>query len=269
MTSFDYCSDLHLDFDQGSSRILEAFPDARSPYLILAGDVVEIEVLLGKKTATQTQVKEFFEWVAGAYKKVFWVFGNHEYYDGCLSKDIGVAKNLLNDRGLSNIEILENTMFELDDVVIFGATFWTSCQKRNPVSMRIIHRSLSDYLYIHKDKERQTPISPEDTIALHEASLAALEEFAAKTTAKKKLVITHHAPHIESIPERYKTSTLNAAFYEEMFYFIEKSDIHTWIHGHLHNPVDYPIASTRIVANPRGYYGRENTAGFVVKRLSL
>ncbi len=59
---FDYGSDLHLDFDKGSNRVLDCFPIERSPALILAGDIAEIAILKGKSCALKTQVQGFFAW---------------------------------------------------------------------------------------------------------------------------------------------------------------------------------------------------------------
>jgi hypothetical protein len=42
MMQFDYCSDLHLDYDGASSRVLNHFPKKRSSTLILAGDIMEL-----------------------------------------------------------------------------------------------------------------------------------------------------------------------------------------------------------------------------------
>lgn len=30
-----------------------------------------------------------------------------------------------------------------------------------------------------------------------------------------------------------------------------------WVHGHSHTAVDYDVAGTRVVCNPRGYPGEE------------
>jgi len=30
-----------------------------------------------------------------------------------------------------------------------------------------------------------------------------------------------------------------------------------WVHGHSHTAVDYEVAGTRVVCNPRGYPGEE------------
>jgi hypothetical protein len=43
-------------------------------------------------------------------------------------------------------------------------------------------------------------------------------------------------------------------------FIIDRPQIKLWTHGHTHHNFDYMIGSTRIVCNPRGYEGYENTA---------
>ena len=42
---------------------------------------------------------------------------------------------------------------------------------------------------------------------------------------------------------------------EEIMY--NHPQIKLWVHGHIHDPVDYIINETRVVSNPRGYSSRE------------
>ena len=118
---------------------------------------------------------------------------------------------------------------------------------------------MNDYQYIMLpigDRERM-PITPEYTIKLHKETRSSLANFIAMPTAKAKIVITHHAPHIGSIEPFYRNIPLTDAYYEELFELIFDSGIHTWIHGHTHCPSDYLINQTRVLANPRGYWGYE------------
>jgi hypothetical protein len=34
---------------------------------------------------------------------------------------------------------------------------------------------------------------------------------------------------------------------------LDNENIRVWVHGHMHDPVDYKIGETRVLANPRGY----------------
>ena len=265
--NFDFCSDLHLEFDGESSRVLEHFPLQRSPVLILAGDIVEVALLTGAANPRQAQTVRFFDWVTENYKTVLYVLGNHEHYQLELNRSLVVLREFLQARGLQNIHVLENDVIELDDVLVFGTTLWTSCNKGNPVVMNAVHRAMADYRTIGYQNERgeRIRLTPEFTMDVHAAAMVALHAFLQQPTHKKRVVITHHAPHIASVEPYYRTHSATPAFYEELFDLIQDSAIHTWIHGHTHSPSDYPIGNTRILANPRGYHGLEVTGDFRVK----
>jgi hypothetical protein len=64
---------------------------------------------------------------------------------------------------------------------------------------------------------------------------------------------------------------MNGAYYSELSDFIESHpQILLWTHGHMHDPSDYVIGSTRVVCNPRGYYGHEPQAeSFVPLEIEL
>jgi len=259
---FDFGSDLHLDFDKESPRVLDAFPVERSPALILAGDVIEVSVLKGKRTALKTQVEGFFSWVSANYETVLYVFGNHELYDAELNYAVQNLRDIFKRMGLLNIHILENSQFEFADTIVFGTTMWTSMRNSNPNIMNAIQNGLQDYRYIKYINEyyERITITPEYTIAKHRTAISAIRNFIKQPSSKRKIVVTHHAPHVESIDRVYRGDALTDAYYEELFDDICDSDIRVWVHGHTHDPSDYYIKNTRVLANPRGYWGHENAA---------
>jgi hypothetical protein len=70
---------------------------------------------------------------------------------------------------------------------------------------------------------------------------------------KKVVVITHNLPSIRSIPERYRTDLVSAAFASNLDDLVERSGALLWLHGHTHTACDYMIGRTRVLCNPRGY----------------
>jgi len=45
-------------------------------------------------------------------------------------------------------------------------------------------------------------------------------------------------------------------------FILDNENIKVWVHGHMHDPVDYMIGETRVLANPRGYIPWELGNGF-------
>jgi len=74
--------------------------------------------------------------------------------------------------------------------------------------------------------------------------------------------VTHHAPSIQSIVDRYRADPVSAAFASNMDDFILEHKPLLWIHGHTHESFDYEIGKTRVVCNPRGYASTEENQQF-------
>jgi UDP-2,3-diacylglucosamine pyrophosphatase LpxH len=266
---FDYGSDLHLDFDKGSNRVLDCFPLERSPVLILAGDIAEIAILKGKSCALKTQVQGFFAWVSQNYSTVLYIMGNHEYFDAELNYGVQNLRAIFSKLGLNNIQVLENDRVEFEDTVVFGTTMWTSMRGGNPNVMNAIQAGMQDCRYIKYVDEyyERVTITPEHTLQKHRTAISSLKNFIKDPTGKYKVIVTHHAPHIQSIDRVYRGDALTDAYYEELFDLVFGSDIHTWVHGHTHSNSDYLINKTRVLANPRGYWGSEDLANnFKIKQ---
>lgn len=79
-----------------------------------------------------------------------------------------------------------------------------------------------------------------------------------KDDGEKVVIITHHAPSQNSVPDCYKDDILSAAYASHLDEFVEKSCAKVWIHGHIHTQQDYTVGSTRVICNPRGYPDEKN-----------
>jgi hypothetical protein len=75
------------------------------------------------------------------------------------------------------------------------------------------------------------------------------------------VVLTHHAPHPDSIHARFAGSPVNGAFVSDLTELVAQADL--WLHGHVHDSFDYRVGRCRVVANPRGYAQNRNDAGSI------
>ncbi len=98
--------------------------------------------------------------------------------------------------------------------------------------------------------------TPEQSIALHEASVRWLSAKLAEPFLGQTVVVTHHAPSRMSVHPRYATDILSAAFASELDHLMGIPAL--WIHGHVHDAFDYRFRGTRVVCNPRGYAHERN-----------
>lgn len=258
-------SDLHLDM--GGPITLPG-----GEVLIIAGDTCEAKSL-NKETQDSKHysfpIKQteacyyFFNCELSKYEKVFYVLGNHEHYRGRFDKTLETMRNLMP----SNVTILENECVEYNDVMFMGATLWTDCNKSDPLTIHDLKMYMNDYNIIsnhYVNKNQYYKLQPEVTINEHKKTLEYFRNILSKNPDKKFVVITHHAPSLLSINEKYKDDyRINGGYASDLSHFIlDNPNIKVWVHGHMHDPVSYELGVTRVYANPRGYIPYEANNGF-------
>lgn len=74
------------------------------------------------------------------------------------------------------------------------------------------------------------------------------------------VVVTHFAPSLASADPRYGLVPGTAGFCNALDDLLPHARL--WLHGHLHAPSDYWRHGCRVVANPLGYAGKGEQAGF-------
>jgi len=226
-------SDLHQEF--GYSEL--SFDNA--DVVVFAGDVN-----LGIKGLhwIQSRIKN---------KPVIYVLGNHEYYKSAYPKVLNKLKSLAFN---TNIHVLEDSFVDFDDVRFHGCTLWTDFSIfGDPMEYGIICQSaMNDYKMIKRDPS-YSKMRTIDTYRIHQVSRNWLNESLLTSEKTKNIVITHHAPCLQSVSEEYKSHPVTAAYASNMQDFILYHQPDFWIHGHIHTPSRYNIGKTEVICNPHGY----------------
>ena len=168
---------------------------------------------------------------------------------------------------------LENDYIKIQDKIVFGGVMYTDYnlygKNLNLTCKRISERWLNDFRYVHILDKKENVIRPinsddyETRFKLFKRKLSKL----LKETTEDIIVVTHFAPSIKSISEKYlnQPSTihnpgeyLNAVYASNLEKFIKNNPrIKLWVHGHVHDSFDYNIGDCRVICNPYGYYGHE------------
>lgn len=243
-------SDLHLEFAE------QTLPGG--DVLVLAGDICEYRSL-----RTLSNVQKFFDVECAKYKQVFMVLGNHEHYHHKFHKTYDDMKALLP----ANVTLLENETVEYNGVVFLGATLWTDLNRGDPVTAFTIKGFMNDYKIVqnyYPERGLYYKLTPEWTAEVHKKTLEYFKTVLDQNKDCPVVVITHHAPSFASVNEKFKhETTTNGGYASELGEFIlDNPQIRVWCHGHMHDPVDYMIGSTRVLSNPRGYIPWEAGNGF-------
>lgn len=269
---FALASDIHLEFGD-----LKLNNTENADVLILAGDIfVAKDLEDGLKKAKM--YREFFAQVSAEFPNIIYIMGNHEHYQGDFAKTDEIIRGEF--EFLPNISFLNKQHVDIDGVRFIGSTLWTNVNKRDPLSMHVIKRSMNDFKIIDNSANptsyrvtdesgsvrfntRASTLTVEDTIVEHERCLEYIDQTIKETsTDMSVIVVGHHLPSFLSVAEEFATQyEMNGAYASELSDFIlDRPQIKFWVHGHTHNRFDYTIGSTRILCNPRGYIGYEKIA---------
>jgi len=223
-------SDLHLE--------AEPFvpPDVGADVIVLAGDI--------------DNGAAGVEWAKRAFRApVLYLAGNHEYYENEF-EDARAAMNA-SARG-SRVEILDCSERVIDGVRFIGCTLWTDFslapEAERPLVMEQARKTNPDYAKIRYGARNFTP---EDGIALYRQHRSWLERRLAEPASLPTVVVTHFAPHPNSIAAAYVGHPANSGFVLDLEALMGSAAL--WIHGHTHTRFDYVVRGTRVVCNPRGY----------------
>jgi predicted phosphodiesterase len=216
-------------------------PNVGADLLILAGDI--------------HRPVEALRWAKALPIPIIYVPGNHEYYGSSLPATDHLLRELAQD---SNVTMLDCAEKHIGKVRVLGATLWTDFLLygdglEREKAMDEATRFSRDFSRITVDDEGLELLTPIHCAALFMRHASWLEARLAEPFDGETVVVTHFAPSAGSIAPRFSGSPLNACFVSNLDALVEKSGAALWVHGHTHDSFDYPIKSTRVLANPRGY----------------
>ncbi|MDM0085659.1 metallophosphoesterase [Variovorax sp. J31P179] len=258
-------SDLHLEFGHPFVPPTDGYDVA-----IIAGDIA---VPAASASHWAKRASTF-----PCAKGVIYVLGNHEFYGGVVQS---VASEMNQAARDSKVHALDCSEVVIYDVRFLGCTLWTDFALRIdshigpyshvPRSLGTSRRRLSDYRVIRTEMSAQELVgatgrylldpggerdhrllTPEDTLAFHRAQRQWLATKLAEPFVGPTVVVTHHAPHRQSLAARYADDWCSGAFVSELPEEFFKVPV-LWVHGHTHTSFDYRVGNCRVLSNPRGY----------------
>lgn len=203
---------------------------------------------------------------------IVFVMGNHEYFRRFLREQIELARSIA---GRFNIHLLENNIVVLGGVRFAGASLWTDYRMfgdhNSPAAMHAARVGMNDHRLIGWTREPWSRFRPQEAAQLHAASRAFFTGVFSSGFDGVTVAVSHHAPNVRSIADRFASDILSAAFASDALSELNSSALvrrdadgatrwkspDVWIHGHVHDSADYFAGPTRILANPHGY-GTEN-----------
>lgn len=234
-----FASDLHLEMP-GAICDLSSLSGTHPDLIILAGDITPFPQEYAKLLAAIRS--------AVSHVPLVMVLGNHEYYGGGFPARIEAFRRAISwDR---DAVILERGRKILGDVRILGTTLWTDFAGGR--HLESCQNGMSDFVYI-RDSSTGAEILPVVLREDHHRSVSWFERAFNEDWPGKTVVVTHHAPSFLSQHPKFAGSKIAGGFCSNLDERIMDWQPELWIHGHLHDPVDYLIGDSRIVSSPWGY----------------
>lgn len=240
-------SDLHLQTQDMEDRgkIFPTIPEA--DVCVCAGDLVDGDIVRG------------VEWLSKHIRpsmRVVMINGNHEFYRRSIDETVEAGRRC----GILNgVDFLDDASVTIGGTRIFGTTLWTDFNVfargdgvERGRAMAFASDYISDYRLIRPFEAKQDRWTPVMSWAQHMSSLALLEVELTKS-AQPVVVVSHHAPHPQSIAPAFAQSLLTPGFVSDLTPVITQFRPVVWIHGHTHSTFDYMVADTRVICNPLGY----------------
>jgi Icc-related predicted phosphoesterase len=236
-------SDLHHElWREHAPRIDPAI--SRPDVVILAGDINT-----GAKAVA---------WAAATFEgiPVLYVHGNHEGY----GQNLDDAQDAIQAAcaATENVRALNCGEQIIGGVRFLGATMWTDFRlfgdDERQASMREVEAVMTDYKRIRLAKKGYRKLRAADTAQFHSIQRSWLRKRLDDPFSGKSVVITHMAPSLLSVSDQYREAPVSAAYASRLDELAEQADL--WVHGHMHESLDYNIGKCRVVCNPCGYRTR-------------
>lgn len=251
-----YVSDLHLEFHDRKNNgniPCEMFVKPSAEYLALCGDIGFPE---------RPALLTFLSWCSRNFKEVYWLPGNHEFYNGGLEKKSTHAEKLeLCQRlcdGFKNVHFMFRKVRQVPgwNLRIAGCTMWTRIEPEDDMKVLM---GMNDVRQIYVDEGENA--MPDDFRRWHAEDKAWLadEISRAEKAQESMIVLTHHLPSYKLVHRKYEGHPLNFCFavnLEEMM----KSPVRGWLCGHSHTGCEVEINGVKCGLNPFGYPGEPSTS---------
>lgn len=265
---FQVYSDLHQEFITNIFKLPQ-----KSDYLILAGDI---------NSCNKSNFKPFFKYVSENWKHVFYVPGNHEYYNRYCTLDKLKKEYKLLLEEFDNVHFLDDDCHFIEiekiKIKIIGSTLWSHVTDTQSINdFKNIHigddikskepsntqtKELSNTVTKVQIKEQEY-ITKDVFNTLHQKSVEFItKEIDILDEKEKAIIITHFPPtqngtshNIHKTSPQYVKDYFASNILKTFDKHINKDKILCWVYGHTHYSSDMIDAYTgiRLISNQLGY----------------
>ena len=230
-------SDLHIDHHRDYGKLFANKLDSTNvDVLVIAGDTVELRSI--------NEVIPFYKIICDKYPLVLEVLGNHSFYNSSPAK-VDEYRNELRNK-FSNLHILDNEVYTINDQSFVGSTLWFP---DNPTN--VLHEKyMNDFIVIKNFKPW-----------VYDKNKACVD-FISDNLNEGDVLITHHMPSPKCVASKYRNNELNRFFVCDIEKTILEKKPKVALFGHTHHQMDFNIGDVRFVCNSYGYPGEPTREDF-------
>lgn len=259
MPNIHYISDLHLDTGE------YAFPDMNNiDIVVVAGDLADFS---SQWNLFSQSNKTYFDILKSLPVPVVFVPGNHDFFSNDSSWTIPKIVHQYKEwTKHSNVHVLFNESIYLKGIHFIGLYLATDFHEASPILMQAaLNQKDFSKIYVQDN----VLLTPQDYFKMYRHACQFLEK-ELQNTESIKVVISHHVPStIPVIQKWYHQVMLDPQYWNlsrenryEMNLIANYScnnpvqGLQTrpeyWVHGHIHEALQYSEHTTYFLCNPRG-----------------
>jgi Icc-related predicted phosphoesterase len=190
-----------------------------------------------------------------------YIIGNHEYFKSNIDS---INRKVKEAAEGTRVHVLQNDFVDIQGYRFVGTTLWTDLNlfHNRQLASYAIRELMNDYKRIRiEENGRYKRLHPKDTFKLNQHGLKYLED-QLRTSPLPTVVLTHHAPSLQSVDKIYQNRMDAAAYASDLEAFITLYQPVAWLHGHTHTCKTYRIGNTLVATNQFGYLNVGECDGF-------
>lgn len=182
---------------------------------------------------------------------VLFVPGNRDFFHSSFREGLFAAE--MTAQYYEDLYFLHGRSIVLGGFHFIGASLWTDHKANGRVAAtsKSLSNGLEDYKKMHLSKRRGTVFTPASSRKHHREDLRFIAANMSLLPQVPKVVITHHAPSLTSVPSALRSHALVASWTSPLDDFILHYSPLIWVHGHVRAHCNYEIGATRVVCNTR------------------
>lgn len=241
-------SDLHQEWPDNTWDPAAHAPPGGFDAAVVAGDV-------------HTPLTRALDWLAERLPgvPVVYVPGNHDFWWDRGEDRYTIHDQVARGRDLAarhGIHLLMDDVVTIGGTRFAGGTLWTDFRLGSTTLTQAMRSAqgrfgMIDYRRIRTGPSSRHRIEPGEVLALHRRTRAFLDGLLTEPHPGPTVVVTHHAPLPESLPDPH--ADMRWCYASDLRDLVHARGPDLWVHGHIHHAADYRVGPTRIVCNPRGH----------------